>query len=127
MTMTLCMLSPDLADRFVDVFPVLVELAELRVPLCGEGVVLARRAGLGFAPLVVDEPLAAHLAQERVEGAFLRREIGVAEALQDVGDVDLVGGNDLENQELEASFADRGEFLSQVHGLISYLVITRQQ
>src|SRR3982074_1499482 len=64
MTMTLCILSPELTDRLVDVFPVLVEVGQLRIPLGGEGVVLARRAGLRFAPLVVDEPFAPHFAQE---------------------------------------------------------------
>jgi hypothetical protein len=51
------------------------------------------------------------------------REIGVAQALQDVGDVDFVDGDDLENQELEESLANRVEFLAQVHALVSYLVM----
>ena len=36
-----------------------------------QAVLLPRRAGIGFLPLVVDEALAPHPAQKRVEGAFL--------------------------------------------------------
>src|SRR5690348_7278753 len=93
--------------------------------LGGQRVVLAGRTGVGLAPLVVDQPFAPELAEERIKGAFLGREIGRAQALEDVRDVHLVRVDDSEEQELEESFANRTEFLCQVHSGVSYLVIKR--
>src|SRR4051812_24151000 len=111
------MSSSQLADGGVDVLPVLVQILELRLSLCGELVVLARRTGVRFLPLVVDESFPAHLAQQRIERPFLGGELGRAETLQHVGDVDLVAGNDAEDQELEKTFPDGAEFLRHAHGL----------
>src|SRR5262249_54480891 len=89
--------------------------AELRLAFGGQLVVLARRTGVRFLPLVVDESLAAHLAEQRVERAFLGREVRLAEAHQHVGDVDLVAGDDLQDQELEQPLLDRAELLFDAH------------
>src|ERR1700722_17154731 len=98
---TFCMSSPQLVDCRVDRFPVLVQLRKLRLALRRELVVLPRRPGVRLLPLVIDDPFAPHLAEQRVERPFLRREFGRAEALEHVGDVDLVARDDFQNQELE--------------------------
>ena len=96
-------------------FPVLVQFRELGLAFGRELVIFAGRAGVGFLPFIIEQPVAAHLAEERVEGSFLSGEVGLAQAAQDVGDVDLVRGDDLQNQELEQSLADRDEFLVDTH------------
>src|SRR5690349_18715177 len=102
-------------------FPVVVELTEQPLPLGGELVVLARRTGVRFAPFVVEQAVAAHLAQQRVERAFLRREVGAAQALEDVGDVDLADRDDAQDQEFEQAFPDGGKLFRGWHRLASYL------
>ncbi len=58
---------------------------------------------------------------------FLRREVGVLQARHHVGDINLVGGDDLQDQELQETFADRVELLILSHNRRSYLVLTRYQ
>ena len=96
-------------------FPVLVEIGELRFALGGELVVLARRPGVRLLPLVVEQSIAAHLAQQWVQRAFLRREVRLAEMFQDVRGVDFVGRDNFEDQKLEQSFPDRRELLVGAH------------
>src|SRR5208283_1366912 len=104
--------------------PVLGDLAELLAPLGRELVVLPRRAGLGLLPLVVHELLAPHLAEEGVERPLLGRELRSAQLTQDVRDVDLVRGDDLEDEELEEALPDGRElFVDARHDCrASYLV-----
>src|SRR5687767_13284867 len=97
--------------------PVLVQFAELGLPFRREAVVLARRTRVRLLPLVIEQAVTPHLAQERVQRAFLRREIRRAETLQDVGRVNAVGGDDLQDQELEETPSDRGESLVDTHCL----------
>ena len=75
---TFCMVIVPVGDGGVDRLPVVVQLAQLQPALRGEAVVLARRSGVGLLPLVVDEPFAPQLAQQRIERAFLRGELGAA-------------------------------------------------
>src|SRR5882724_3453851 len=113
--MTFCMSSSQLADRRVDLFPVVVQFGELCLALRGELVILAGRAGVRFLPLVVDQPLAPHLAEQGIQRAFLRGELGGAQALEHVGDVDLVARYNFQDQELEEPFPNRAELLGDAH------------
>jgi hypothetical protein len=52
-----------------------------------QAAVLARRSGAGLPPVVIEQSLAPHPAEERVEGPLAGCEVGRLEALQDVRDV----------------------------------------
>ena len=104
--------------------PVRPELGEVLPSETGQAVVLARRSRRRLAPVVVEEALAPHPAQQRVERALAGREVGPAEALQDVRDIDLAGGHDVEDEEFEEAVAERAE-LCWIHVLPSYLVIRK--
>src|SRR4029079_11678786 len=89
---------------------------DLRLALGCQLVVLARWTGIRLLPLVVDQPLAAQLAEEGIERAFLRFEFGLTQPAQHVGDIDLVARDDLQDEELEQSLPDRAELFLDAHG-----------
>ena len=94
--------------------------------LGGQAVVFPGRAGVRLLPFVVEQALAAHLAQERVERALLRGEFRAGELLQDVGGIDLLRRNDLQQQELKETLADGGEFFVETHAGLINATFTRQ-
>ena len=78
----------------INALPVLVKLRELLQTRVGQSVVLAGWAELGFSPLILNELLAAQLAEQRLQGSFLRGELGAGQTFQNIGNVDLVPAND---------------------------------
>ena len=111
-------------DDVREVFPVISKFRELLLARRRELVILARRSGFRLLPFVGERLLAAHLAQQRIERALLRREIRVAQPAQDVRHVNLCRGDHLENHVLQQSLANWCVFLA-IHFRYSYLVITR--
>ena len=107
--------AAEIRDRVADFLPILRGFAELLFAFGGEGVVLPRRTGFGFFPLVIHQTLATHFAEQRVKRAFLRREFGLAELFQNIRHVDLVRGHDLQHEELQEPFTDSGEFFVYAH------------
>ena len=75
----------------------------------GQAVVLARRTRRRLSPVVVEQALAPHAAEQRVERALTGREVGRRQALQDVRDVDIARRDDVEEQEFEEPLAERAE------------------
>jgi len=108
-------LGAELFHSVVNRIPVVGELAELFTALGSEFVIFAGRTSVGFLPLVIEELFAAHFAKERVERAFLGGELSIAQLAYDVGNVDFVGCDDLQQKELEQTFAQRGEFIVETH------------
>src|SRR3954466_15282429 len=81
-----------------------------------EPVVLARWTGRRFVPLVIQQAVAPHLAEQRIERALARGEVGRRQPVDDVARVHIVRGDDGQNEELEQAFADLLELL-QVEAL----------
>ena len=54
-------------DDAVDFAPVFLGFAQLLAALRGEFIIFAGRAGLGLLPIVIEEPFAANLAEQRIE------------------------------------------------------------
>jgi hypothetical protein len=74
--------------------------------------------------------LAPQLGEERVERAFLSGELGLREPRQNVGGIDRLGRDDLQDRVLEKPLPQRGEFFLGIHlgadmRFLSYLVKTR--
>src|SRR3954469_2889164 len=88
-----------------------------------EPVVLARWTGRRFVPLVIQQAVAPHLAEQRIERALARGEVGRRQPVDDVARVHIVRGDDGQDEELEQAFADLLEML-QVEAS-SYLVSQR--
>jgi hypothetical protein len=96
-------------DGVVDPIPVVIEGRELRPAGGRQAIVLPRRTSVRFLPVVLHEILPTQFAEQGIERAFLRGELGAGQASQDVRHVDAAGADDLQHQELEESLADRGE------------------
>ena len=93
-------LAAHLGDGDV-VVPVRLELSKRGPAAIGELVVLAGRSRAGFLPLVVHQLLAPHAAEQGVQRPFLGRELGGRQALEDVGDVNLLALDDPQDHEFE--------------------------
>src|ERR1700733_7472759 len=114
--------ATQLVDGCCQVFPVALELCELRPALGGELVVLARRSGVRLLPLVVNQFFTPHFAEQRVQRAFLSGEVCCRQKPHHVCDIYLVGGDDFQDQELQESLADRDEFLFGFHEIKATLL-----
>src|SRR4030095_5005360 len=90
----------------IDLLPILVELGQLCPSLRRQLVVLAWRTNLRFLPFIVDKAFPAHLAEQRVERAFLGCKFRVAQTVENVRDIDLIRRHDPEYEELQESFAN---------------------